>query len=230
MATRPAHDMRVGIALELDDRIGAVADPCGQPDLADAAADLVGVDAGFVGEGRQRRAQIDDIAVAVFPLVEEGKVVADRLNGRHAQDIGAANTEVTKKGLHVVLNCCESRLLVTAYRQHAFTSGGVHEGFGEAFECSGCLRSVAFVQRSRRLGSIGPEQGRANQREHGADAGLSRPAAGSSGKARRAEVGDRQAAEHRVARYRRHGLRRSRCLWRRRGNRSCHAEYRPPCG
>ena len=55
---------------------------CGrQPDLADAAGHLpVGV--WLLGERRQRLAQFDDIAIAVLPFVEEGKIVADRLDRR----------------------------------------------------------------------------------------------------------------------------------------------------
>src|SRR5690606_8844419 len=98
-----AHDVGVRIAPELDDRVGTVADLRGEPHLADAAGHPVGFDARFVREGRQRRTQIDDITVAVLPLVEEGKVVADRLNGRHGPDIGRAEAEVTKKAWNMPL-------------------------------------------------------------------------------------------------------------------------------
>ena len=75
-----ANDMRVGIALKLDDRVRTLADIGGEPDLADAAADLVPVDARLVRKRRQRLSQIDDIAITVLPLVEEGKIVAYRLD------------------------------------------------------------------------------------------------------------------------------------------------------
>ncbi len=68
-----AHDMGIRIALELDDRVGSVADPGGEPDLADAAGHFVGVDARFVRERRQGRAKIDDVAIAVFPFVKEAE-------------------------------------------------------------------------------------------------------------------------------------------------------------
>ena len=72
--------MGVGIAAKLDDGIGTLANSGGQPDLADAALDLVFVDPEFIGERRQCLAELDDVAIAVLPLVEEGKIVADFLN------------------------------------------------------------------------------------------------------------------------------------------------------
>ena len=55
----------------------AVVEPVLDPHLADAAAHLVGVGAGAFGEFGQFAAEFDHIAVAVFPIVEEGEIVAD---------------------------------------------------------------------------------------------------------------------------------------------------------
>ena len=41
---------------------------------------LLAAIARLVGKRRQRLAEFDDIAIAVFPFVEEGEVVADRLD------------------------------------------------------------------------------------------------------------------------------------------------------
>ena len=58
-----------------------------EPDLARAAAHLIGVRSQSFGEGRQLAAELDQIAVAVLPVVEQGKVGADGFD-RHG-DAGA---------------------------------------------------------------------------------------------------------------------------------------------
>jgi len=81
------HDVGVGIAGERDHRIGARSALRLQPDLADAAADLVGVGARRLGERRKILAELDDVAVAVFPFVENGEVFADRFYRSHGRHI-----------------------------------------------------------------------------------------------------------------------------------------------
>ena len=53
-----------------------------EPDLAGAAAHLVGLRAQRVGQRRQRAPELDHIAVAVLPVVEEGEVRADGVERR----------------------------------------------------------------------------------------------------------------------------------------------------
>jgi hypothetical protein len=48
-----------------------------QPNLADAAANLVCIVMGSFAQRLQRAAELEDIAIAVFPIVEKGKVAAD---------------------------------------------------------------------------------------------------------------------------------------------------------
>jgi hypothetical protein len=52
-----------------------------------------------VGVRVEPLAQLDDVAVAVLPIVEEGEIVADRVDGRrsHTADIVAAKLGVTEK-------------------------------------------------------------------------------------------------------------------------------------
>jgi len=76
------HDMRIGIAKKLDDRIVAVLWQRLQPDLADAALNLVCSVACIVGIGRQFLAEVDDIAIAVFPIVEKFEIGHDAIDGR----------------------------------------------------------------------------------------------------------------------------------------------------
>jgi len=48
-----------------------------EPDLADATADLVGVVARALAQRLERAAELDDVAIAVLPVVEEGEIGAD---------------------------------------------------------------------------------------------------------------------------------------------------------
>jgi hypothetical protein len=71
--------MRIAVAAKMQNRrAGRVAAALAfEPNLADAAANLVGV----VMRGRAQRlegaAEFDDIAIAVLPVVEEGEIGAD---------------------------------------------------------------------------------------------------------------------------------------------------------
>ena len=56
---------------------------------AGAAADLVSVRAVGLGEGGQAPAELDHVAVAVLPVVEEREVGADRIE-RHPIAVGAS--------------------------------------------------------------------------------------------------------------------------------------------
>ena len=50
-----------------------------EPHLADAAANLVGVVVRRLAQRLQGAAEFEDIAIAVLPVVEEGKIAADRV-------------------------------------------------------------------------------------------------------------------------------------------------------
>jgi hypothetical protein len=50
-----------------------------QPDLADAAPHLVGVVVGRLAQRVERAAKLENIAVAILPIVEKGKIAANGL-------------------------------------------------------------------------------------------------------------------------------------------------------
>jgi uncharacterized protein DUF6456 len=80
---QPAHDVGVAVALKRQARRLPVAlDGGREPHLAGAAAHLVALGAQLRGERRQRAPELDHIAVAVLPVVEEREVVPD-LGERH---------------------------------------------------------------------------------------------------------------------------------------------------
>src|SRR5690606_19482637 len=83
---QPAHDVGIGVADEGDVRIARFIRRAVKPDLADAAGNAMDVVAECFGIGRKVAAKLDDIAVTLFPIVEEGKVVADGVYGRSHQD------------------------------------------------------------------------------------------------------------------------------------------------
>src|SRR5947209_869896 len=74
-----AHDMRVAVAAEMQDRLALrlAGDFRLEPDLACAALHLVGRIMCLVGQRLERAAELDQIAVAVFPLVQEFEVFKD---------------------------------------------------------------------------------------------------------------------------------------------------------
>ena len=76
---KAAHEMGIAVAPIVQHffarRIDALAEL--QPHLADAAANLVRIIVGGLVQGLERAAELEDIAIAVFPIVEKGKVAAD---------------------------------------------------------------------------------------------------------------------------------------------------------
>jgi hypothetical protein len=82
-------DMGVRIAAKLDRRVHAFAFGGLKPDLADAALHLVAFDARAVWQRFELAAEIDDIAVAVFPIIEKLEISNDVVEcGGHGWDIG----------------------------------------------------------------------------------------------------------------------------------------------
>lgn len=72
------YDVGVAIALEMHPALSILlADVGGNPHLARTAAHLVGISAQGFGEFGQLAAKLDDIPVAVFPIVEQSKVISD---------------------------------------------------------------------------------------------------------------------------------------------------------
>ncbi len=76
---QPAHQMRIAVAAKMQDRLaGRVAAALAfEPNLADAAANLVGVAMRGRAQRLERAAEFDDIAITVLPVVEEGEIGAD---------------------------------------------------------------------------------------------------------------------------------------------------------
>src|SRR5579871_5938266 len=54
-----------------------------QPDLAHTAANLVCVVVGGFAQRFEPTTQIEDVSIAILPVVERGKVFLDRLDVRH---------------------------------------------------------------------------------------------------------------------------------------------------
>src|SRR5579883_2505284 len=86
---QPAHDMGVAVALKIENRAAgaAVYNPCLKPNLACAAPHLVAV---AIGRGIQRlkpAPELNEVAVAVFPLIEKFEILNDFIN-RGASQIG----------------------------------------------------------------------------------------------------------------------------------------------
>jgi hypothetical protein len=71
--------MRIAVAAKMQDRLaGRVAAALAfEPNLADAAANLVGVAMRGRAQRLERAAEFDDIAITVLPVVEEGEIGAD---------------------------------------------------------------------------------------------------------------------------------------------------------
>ncbi len=89
---QPAHDMGVAVAVESQHRTVAAIrlDGRREPHLAGAAPHLVGVVAGGFRQRRQRAAKLDQIAVAVVPLLQQLEILNDLVDRRlfHALYIG----------------------------------------------------------------------------------------------------------------------------------------------
>jgi len=76
---KAAHQMGIAVPpiMEHPLAVRALAVDKLQPHLADATANLVRIVMGGLAQGLERAAEFEDIAIAVFPIVEEGKVAAD---------------------------------------------------------------------------------------------------------------------------------------------------------
>ena len=77
----PTHDQRVAVTMK--EEAGFVARPLhasGEPDLAGAAANLVFRRSLVVRQSRKQFAEFDDIAVAIFPLIEKFEIGDDLVN------------------------------------------------------------------------------------------------------------------------------------------------------
>ena len=73
-----AHDHRIGIAVELEAGVRPLPlEPRHDPDLARAALDLGCGALQRLVEGRHLLAELDDIAIAVLPIVEEVEIRCD---------------------------------------------------------------------------------------------------------------------------------------------------------
>src|SRR6185312_14307813 len=82
------HDVGIRIALKPHDGIRTFAALGKEPDLANAALHPVRVVTRLIRKRWQRFTEFDDIAVAILPIIEEGKVVANGLDRRrHRLDI-----------------------------------------------------------------------------------------------------------------------------------------------
>src|SRR5262245_8604579 len=81
---QPAYDVGIAVANETQARIVSrrTVAAGGEPNLAGAAAYLVGVGSERLRKGRQAAPQLDDVAVAVLPVVEKCEIGAD-ISKRH---------------------------------------------------------------------------------------------------------------------------------------------------
>src|SRR5262245_32355200 len=79
-----AHDVGIAVTLKAEDGgfAGSGAAFAGKPNLAGAAAHPIGLGAQGLGQWRQGSAKLDDITVAVLPVIEERKVGPDAVD-RH---------------------------------------------------------------------------------------------------------------------------------------------------
>jgi hypothetical protein len=79
-----ANEMRIAVTAKMKDgpAIGIRQRLALDPDLADAAANLVGVVVSGFGQRFERTPEVDHIAIAIFPIVEKGEVLANRFNRR----------------------------------------------------------------------------------------------------------------------------------------------------
>src|SRR5690349_13597834 len=84
-----AHDMGVAVADEAQSRAAAIRIDFGrEPDLAHAALHLVRCRALALGQGLKPAPELDHVAIAVLPVVEEREVGADLVESRDLARIG----------------------------------------------------------------------------------------------------------------------------------------------
>ena len=77
---QPTHDVSIAVPDEEEARGAAIGiDGRRKPDLADAALHLVDCIPHVVGKGLQLPAELDDIAVAILPVVEKLEILTDVL-------------------------------------------------------------------------------------------------------------------------------------------------------
>ncbi len=74
-----AHEMRIAVAAIVKHRLARCIDALAEfePHLADAAANLVRVVVGGFAQRLQRAAEVENVAVAVFPILKEGKIATN---------------------------------------------------------------------------------------------------------------------------------------------------------
>ena len=89
-----------------------------QPDLADAAAHLGGLVAIALRHRRQRAAELDDIAVAILPIVEELEIRDNLVNGHRTKGSGEASRDIdarrAERKLRMSCPCKKSRERIRA--------------------------------------------------------------------------------------------------------------------
>src|SRR5256885_9453027 len=80
-----AHDVRVAVADERQCRTGGTIglDSGGKPYLAGAALHLVRLAAQFLRQRLEGAAELDNVAIAVVPLVEQGEILDDVVDRGH---------------------------------------------------------------------------------------------------------------------------------------------------
>src|SRR5262249_24025215 len=79
------HDMGVAVAGEGQHRPGGTvgADRGDEPNLTGATLNFVGFRSCGITNGSQSPPELDDIAVAVVPVVEQGEIISNLVDGRH---------------------------------------------------------------------------------------------------------------------------------------------------
>src|SRR4029077_14406002 len=91
----PPHDMGVAVALEAEARRGAGAIDLGrEPDLTGAAANFVRLRSRRFRQRRQGAAELDHVAIAVLPVIQELEVREDVLE-RHGSSSATGDTTST---------------------------------------------------------------------------------------------------------------------------------------
>ena len=82
MRDQAAHDVGVAVAAEVQHGLGpGRLDAPLEPDLARAAAHLVGIVVRLRRQRRQHPAELDDVAIALVPVVQELEVRDDLVDG-----------------------------------------------------------------------------------------------------------------------------------------------------
>ena len=87
-----AHQMRVAVAAEMQNRLAGGVDArlADDPHLTDATQHFAGVVMLLGAQRFERAAEFEDVAVAVFPIVEKGEVVTDGGDRSQGGPLGAS--------------------------------------------------------------------------------------------------------------------------------------------